>query len=237
MNVLAFTPKPQVQKSKANASRPVAPQVFDTLRDQIISLQLIPGTVLSRGDLQARFRLSSTPIRDALVKLQEEGLVEIYPQHATMVSLIDIPMAQQAQFLRRAIEQEAVRLLASSSKRLVVERLRSLIVEQKALAADNDLEGFSAADRAFHKALYDAACAPDLWALVRRHSGHIDRIRRLTLPAKGKYSEIIRDHTAITKAIARGDPALAQQALRDHLSRSIAHWEGMRGIFPGYFRD
>jgi GntR family transcriptional regulator, rspAB operon transcriptional repressor len=237
MSVLAYASRPGTSRPLADPSRHAAPQVFDALRDMIMSLQLVPGAVLSRVDLQAQFRLSSTPIRDALFKLQEEGLVEIYPQRATVVSLIDIPMAQQAQFLRRSIEQEVVRVLALAPDKALLRQLRAMIADQKNLAAKNDLEGFSAADRAFHKLLYDAAGAPGLWFLVRRHSGHIDRIRRLCLPAAGKYAEIVRDHTAVVKAIAGGDPHVAQGCLRDHLSRSIAHWDDMRGAFPGYFRD
>jgi DNA-binding GntR family transcriptional regulator len=63
---------------------------------------------------------------------------------------------------------------------------------------------------------------PDLWLLVRRRSGPIDRIRRLHLPMKGKAAQIVRDHAAIVRALADGRPARAEAALRDHLSRSLA---------------
>ena len=70
--------------------------VLDQLRDEILSLTLKPGTVLSRAELQERFELSSTPIRDALMRLQEEGLVDIFPQHATVVTAINTDHARQA---------------------------------------------------------------------------------------------------------------------------------------------
>ena len=77
-------------------SRHAAPQVFDYLRDQIIKLTLPPGAVISRQELQNLFGFSSTPVRDALMRLQEESLVEIFPQHATVVSPIDLKLARQA---------------------------------------------------------------------------------------------------------------------------------------------
>ena len=233
-------------------ARAAAPQVFDILRDEIISLRLPPRTVLSRVDLQARFGLSSTPIRDALMRLAEEGLVEIYPQRATIVSAIDLPVANQAQFLRRALEQEAVRLLCQrdsggTANRDLVRCLREIVARQREIATAGepvlgetgaqDYDAFIAADRDFHKTLYDAAGAPDLWVLMRRHSGHVDRIRRLNLPTEGKMQEIIRDHTAIIKAIAASDADGAQAAMRCHLSRSIAHWDDMRRAFPGHFTE
>src|SRR5687767_7668084 len=95
---------------RLDRSRQAAPQVFDHLREQILSLELAPGTVLSRAELADAFGLSQTPIRDALIRLAEEGLVDIFPQHATAVSRIDVGSARQAHFLRRAIETEVVRL-------------------------------------------------------------------------------------------------------------------------------
>src|SRR5204862_5238583 len=76
------------------------------------SLELPPGSPLSRAALAGQFGVSSTPIRDALMRLEEEGLVEVYPQHATVVSRIDVERAQQAHFLRQSLELEIVRLLA-----------------------------------------------------------------------------------------------------------------------------
>lgn len=214
-----------------------APQVFEQLRAQIIALTLKPGTPLSRTALQQQFKLSSTPIRDALMWLQEEGLVDIFPQSGTLVSLIDVPLARQAQFLRRSIEQEAVRVLAAKPDDALLARLRAIIAEQRIHERDDDLERFNDADLAFHRALYEAAGVPDLWALVRRRSGHIDRIRRLHLPIGGKAAQIVRDHVAIVNAIAKADPEQAARKLRDHLSRSLAFSAELRARFPTYFKE
>src|SRR5688572_12245681 len=94
-------------------SRHAAPQVFDYLREKIITLELPPGSLISRQELQTLFGFSSTPIRDALLQLQDESLVEIFPQHATVVSPISIKLARQAQFLRRSIELEALKTICA----------------------------------------------------------------------------------------------------------------------------
>ena len=220
-----------------NRGRHGAPPVFERLREQIISLVLVPGTVLSRAALQDELGVSSTPIRDALLRLQEEDLVEVFPQSATVVSPIDLDLARQAQFLRRSIEQEAVRTLAEKPDATLLKRLHAIVADQRRHAKTGDLQEFSEADERFHKAIYEAAGVPDLWALVRRHSGHIDRLRRLHLPVSGKANEIIRDHQSIVKAIESGDPDAAQKQLRDHLSRSLAYSAELRTQFPAYFRD
>ena len=210
--------------------------VLDQLRDEILSLTLKPGTVLSRAELQERFELSSTPIRDALMRLQEEGLVDIFPQHATVVTAINTDHARQAQFLRRSVELELVHQLALAPDDALIEQLRSLIRQQSAFADLGEHEAFSRADHAFHQQMYIAAEVAGLWHLVRRQSGHIDRLRRLNLPVEGKMHEIVRAHTAIVDAIAAQDPAGAQEALRHHLSRSIGLIDVLRERNPDYFK-
>ena len=214
-----------------------AAHVFETLRQDIIALTLAPGTVLSRAELQVRFGLSSTPVRDALMRLQEEGLVDVFPQHATVVSAIDLEKARQGQFLRRSVELEIVRTLALKPDDVVVERLNSLIRQQTAFSRLGEHGAFTAADQAFHKTMYEQANVSELWELVARHSGHIDRLRRLHLPVPGKMRDVIRDHQAIVDAIAAGKPDDAQAALRDHLSRSLGFVETLRLSHPGYFRQ
>ena len=115
--------------------------------------------------------------------------------------------------------------------------LKAAIAEQRQYAKANDLERFNEADLLFHKLLYDAAGVPELWAVVRRQSVHIDRIRRLHLPVKGKVTQIIRDHTAIVAAIADGKPDRAQTQMRNHLSQSLAFSSELRARFPAYFKE
>jgi DNA-binding GntR family transcriptional regulator len=220
-----------------DASRPAAEQVFEDLRHRIITLQLEPGTSINRAALQASYGLSSTPVRDALTRLSEEGLVDIFPQSATRVSLIDIAAARQAQFLRRAVEQEALRILAAMPDRDFVPELSSIVVRQRACATARNHDGFVELDYLFHFRLVELAGAGDLFALVRRQGGQIDRIRRLHLPVAGKMREIVREHGLIVKALEAGDAATAQAQLRDHLSRSLAYVATLKAAHPGYFRD
>lgn len=217
-------------------TRHAAPQVFDLLREKILGLELPPGAPLSRVALQQQFGLSSTPIRDALMRLQEEGLVDVFPQHATQVSLIDLDHARQAAFLRRAVEVETAHNLALQRDPVLIDRLRQNLKLQQAFADSGEILQFNAHDRAFHRLMYDAAGIPDLWTLVQRRQGHIERLRRLHLPMKGKVHQSLRDHMAIFEAIAAGDAETASREVRDHLSRSLSISEAIRAQHPGYFR-
>ncbi len=82
----ASAAQPRVPPIALDRDRQAAPQVFERLRGMIISLELPPGSPLSRAALAGQFGVSSTPIRDALMRLEEEGLVDVFPQYATVVS-------------------------------------------------------------------------------------------------------------------------------------------------------
>lgn len=218
-------------------SRQAAPQVFERLRELIVSLELTPGTVLSRQELAERFGLSQTPVRDALLRLGAEGLVDIFPQHATVVSRIDLSAARQSHFLRRAVELEVAHLLAEQADDGLIARLRRHLTRQQALVDGDDYAEFVRADHAFHQEMYESAGVPDLWDLVRRHSGQVDRLRRLHLPMSGKMQAVVRDHRRIVDAIAKRDSVLAQQRVREHLSGTLGKVDDIRQRFPAYVKD
>lgn len=215
-------------------TRQVAPQIAEILRDRILKLELAPQTVLSRAAIQLEFGVSQTPVRDALQQLADEGLVQIFPQSSTVVSPIDTEQALQAHFLRSAIEIEAVQKLTAANDARLMQALRRTIANQKAFCEAEDFESFDNEDRLFHKALYDAAGISTLWSLVRRHSVHIDRLRRLNLPRPGKMQSVLTEHTAIVAAMEKGDPAAAAATLRKHLSGTIALIATMASENPGF---
>jgi DNA-binding GntR family transcriptional regulator len=151
-----------------------------------------------------------------------------------VVSRIDIAQAVQAHFLRRAIELEVVGTLAGAPTELLAAQLRAQVDIQAALAAGDDYAKFIAADREFHRLMYVAAGVPDLFDLVRRRSGHVDRLRRLHLPAGGKAKAVVRDHRRIVDAIAAGDADLARQRVREHLSGTLGQIDQIRAAHPDY---
>lgn len=216
--------------------RQAAPQLYELLRQKIIALELSPGTVLSRAELALQFDVSQTPVREALLKLSEEKLVDVFPQASTRVSLIDISFARETHFLRRSIELELVRELALSHDPSLIDELKALLSMQENLRDTRNFAEFTEADMAFHRTLYRAADKEPLWYLVRSRSGHLDRLRRLHLPVVGKQERIISDHHRILDAINKRDPAKAQQSLRDHLSGTLEYIGQIQADYPLLFK-
>jgi len=213
----------------------VSQHVHEALRERIVRLNLAPGQSLSRPEIAEFYGVSQTPVRDAMLKLQEEGLLAIYPQSKTLVSKIDVGHARATQFLRLSLELEIGSCLAQNCemKRLVA--ARTALSRQKAALADQDLEHFAQLDRHFHFELYKAAGVADLWQLVTSRSGHIDRLRNLDLPEPGKPANIIHYHEQIVDAIEAGDRAATEAAIRAHLSGTLSKIDQIVANHPEFF--
>lgn len=215
-------------------SRNATVQVFEHLRELIVTLALEPGAVLPRNELTRYFNLSATPIRDALTRLGEEGLVDIFPQHITRVRSVDLASARQAHFLRLSVELEMVRMLAERPDPALSQTLVQLVEQQRACLATGDLKNFTRIDLTFHQQLYEAAQLEQLWTVMRSSSGNLDRLRRLHLPLNGKAQSILDEHAAIARAIGAGDPDSAQQYVRQHLSGTLSEIEELRLKYPSF---
>jgi DNA-binding GntR family transcriptional regulator len=226
-----------IRSGQLDRSRQVALQVHEILRDRILNVVLVPGTILSRASLQLEFGVSQTPVRDALMRLQEEGLVDVYPQYATVVAKIDVDHARQAQFLRLSIELEAVRRLTEEAPAETALELGKILARQKAVVSTETYDSFDGLDREFHRKLYEMTGMLQLWANVRRQSVNLDRLRRLNLPMPGKMQTVLMQHEAIVDAIASGKAENATAALRTHLSGTLSIIDAIRAKFPNFMLD
>ncbi|MBU8539157.1 GntR family transcriptional regulator [Falsiroseomonas tokyonensis] len=236
MNTVFPEAEPELSAlSPVGPRRSAADIAYARLREALISLALPPGSVVSRLAIAQRLGISQTPVREALIRLQDEHLIEVVPQSATRVSRIDLNHAREAHFLRLALEVEVVRRLARAPAPELGEALREELRRMRAVLADSDRATFAEADEAFHLALFSAARVPRLRELVRSRGGHLDRLRRLHLPEPGKTEAVLQQHEALAAAILAADVAGAEAALRAHLSGTFAEAERLRAANPAFF--
>lgn len=219
---------------RLDRSRSAASQVYDHLREMIVTLALEPGTSLSRTQVAEALELSPMPVRDALSRLEKEGLVEIFPQHLTRVRAIDLDSARQAHVLRLSVELEIVHGLAKAGDPVTAKLLQAAVIKQSACLEADDLGGFILFDQEFHKTMYEAAQLMTIWHMIRGASGNLDRLRRLHVPLNGKAQAVLEEHTGIAQAIAAGDAAGAQAWLRRHLSGTLTELDSLRARYPDF---
>lgn len=219
------------------ADRPSATsRVYEDLRQRILSLELPPGTNLLRAELAAQYQVSQTPIREAMQRLEQDRLVQIFPQSRTLVTRIDIPQIYEGHFLRTALETEVVRRLARMRAEDTVARAKVIVRMQEVIGEDRlQLQLFQRLDELFHQTLFEGLGQDSLHRLVRSRSGHLDRVRRLRAPSGEKIRRIIDGHLVILDGIEKGDEPAAVAAIHEHLSKTVSHVEELRSEFEDYF--
>jgi DNA-binding GntR family transcriptional regulator len=213
----------------------VGPQLMRALRDRIIRSELAPGMRLSEADVAASFGVSRQPVREAFIKLAEEGLVEVRPQRGTFVRKISTGAVMDARFVREAIEADIVKLVAENSEAALVVALTQILEAQRKVAL-NDPKSFIPLDDAFHRTLAEAAGKANAWRVIEGMKSQMDRVRQLST-AQFPMARLVDQHAAIVKAIAAHDPVAAETAMREHLRAILLDLPLIRQSLPEYFDD
>ena len=209
--------------------------IFETLREEIVIMALPPGAPLAEKVLTLRFGVSRTPVREALIRLAEIGLVDVFPQSGTFVARIPLAALPEAAAIRQTLERLTVERAAEIASVDDLETLDDILARQRFFAGRRDLRAFHEADEAFHEALATVAGYPGAWRVLKQVKVQIDRARQLTLPAPGRMNKVIGEHMVIRDAVARHDVASAGAAMREHLSKVILDLDLLRRRNPDFF--
>jgi len=214
---------------------PAHVQAYAAVRDAIVRAELQPGRQLSENELAAWIGVSRTPVREALVRLREERLVEIVPQLGTFVSRISPRAVGEAQFIREALECAALREGVASVSDDVVAALEGKVRAQRRARKSADHEAFYVLDDEFHHALCDLSGHGAVWAISERAKGHLNRVRRLSVLRPHYLDEMISEHGSVVAAIAQRDQVAAEDALRHHLRMVLCELPRIRTDHPDFF--
>jgi DNA-binding GntR family transcriptional regulator len=218
------------------ATRPVTTttdQVFENLHSAIVALELPPGTKMSEADIARQFDISRQPVRDAFFRLSELGFLQIRPQRATLVSKISVDAVRQASFIRCALEMACLRDLVRLRTDADVAELDMLLARQKAVIDADEPRQFHDLDDLMHKRMCEMSGHGYVWNLIRDQKSHMDRVRRLSLPANAPRA--YQDHIAIIETVRNQDLPAAEASLNEHLCRIFDMLDGIREANPDFF--
>jgi DNA-binding GntR family transcriptional regulator len=192
-------------------------QAYETLREMIVRGEMAPETRISEPELTQRLGISRTPLREALLRLAQDGLVSIFPQSGSFVAPIRLEEVEEAQFIREHLECAIIRQVAAGIDARGLAGLRSLLAQQQEASDLGDFERFYILDEAFHAEFCTLAGRKGVWRLIERSKVHMDRVRRLSLPIALQVPRLTAQHRAIVEAVGSGDATAAEAALRIHL--------------------
>lgn len=222
--------------SEAEARRgSKADQVYNDLKEDILSGALEPGAAIDKLALCERLGVSRFPVSSAINRLAYERLVAIEPQHGSFVAKISVEDVRELMMVRRALETEIAAQAAERLPREGIEDIERNLRYQQAAVDARDLAGFYALDVEFHRLLTTHLELVRTGELLDGLRSHLERVRRLLMTPPGRMPQTYVEHGAIAKAIARGDPESARTAMRDHLVETTELFETFAKDRPNLF--
>ncbi len=200
--------------------KPLREIVFESLRDAILNQTLEPGERLMEIQLAEEMGVSRTPVREAIRKLELEGLVVMVPRKGVYVAGISIRDIHEVFEVRASLEGLAARLAA---QRITPDELdlmeRSLFIEAGEIDKD-DLGNIVKTDTDFHELLYKAARNLRLYQMVNNLQEQLLRFRSTSLARPGRSKDALDEHRKILEALALGDSKLAEKLAIEHIENA-----------------
>ena len=206
-----------------------------TIKENIISLELAPGSQISENELAVEMGLSRTPVREALIELSKVKIVDIQPQKKSTIPLIDYDMVEESRLMRSLLECAVVELDCEMAEPEDLERLNENIRLQNLYLDDFYSGQFMNLDNQFHGMLFSIAKKAQVFGLIQNISLHFDRVRTMALSSV-KNTKIVQDHVDLVDAIRRKDTGAARELMELHLNRYDIDAAALRSAYPQYFK-
>ncbi len=206
-----------------------------TIKENIVRLELAPGSKVSESEIAAGLGLSRTPVREALQELSRERIVEIYPQRGSIIALVDYTLVDEARFMRQCLECGVADVLAQRAGTMDFSSLRENLELQEYYLHSGNLEKLLELDNQFHQELYRLAGYENCYRMMAGMYLHFDRVRWMATKTVDQEPNV-EDHRAIYQAIIQGNSQEAAKAVREHLMRYKVDEARLRREYPGYFK-
>lgn len=238
-----ITEERQTDGGETNVTRlldrrlPAADQIYNALREEIITCRIPPNEAISENRVCGMFAVSRSPVRIALTRLAEDGLIDIFPQRGTFVAPIKMKQVIESQFARTALEialvEEATRKWTPDHS---AEAHRNLD-DQRQHAASGEAWEFYLDNERFHYLIARAAGLEGVWKTVQSVKMLWDRIGHLANRVPGHCEDIITEHEAIVASVDSGDARAAVKAMRVHMRSVFTGIARLRPLHEDYFTD
>ena len=211
--------------------------VYETLRTNILHLELKPGTKMSEQEISDEFQVSRTPVREVFVHLLQDGLVDIYPQRGTYVSLIDLKGLEEGRFVRELLEKAVILEAAGRLSKDDIFQLESNLASQEISYRNKNYLQMLALDDAFHGMIFRACGKERTWHMIQQLNYDFLRVRVLRLSHDFHWDKILSQHQAIFEALKKCDAQGCEGLMGEHLRLVIVEKDGLTSEFPEYFAD
>jgi DNA-binding GntR family transcriptional regulator len=197
---------------------------YRVLKDNIMTLNLKPGELLSEADLSEKLGISRTPIREVLMRLKNEHLIEVKPQTGTYISLIDANLIEEAMFMRYTLEKEVLKTVSNNiNDNLLMELEKNLFAQKLIANRDDSAIEFHKLDKKFHQLLFEGSNKKNIWNSILNISTHYNRMR-LLFEMQANKEEIINQHEEYLNVIKNKSLDDIDRIVTKHIKGKAKEW-------------
>jgi DNA-binding GntR family transcriptional regulator len=209
--------EPSVLPAEAPAARLVAERAYVDLRDRIVTLRLLPGTVLREDELMREMEIGRTPLREAVKRLALENLVAVQPRRGTFVTDVEAADIVNISEVRAVLEGYAAELAALRMNGEARSAAAALVEEIEEVTRPHDQEWLMRFDERIHRFTWEAAGNPYLTETLERYFTHSLRIWYLVLDRVPGLGHAVHDQLHLLEALLERDGARARTIMREHV--------------------
>jgi len=207
---------------------------YRIIRENIINLEIKPGTLVSEQDIADELGLSRTPVHEALQELSRTKIVEVKPQRGSFVSLVDMALIEESLFMRSTIEAAVTKMACEIATKEQLSQLEENVTLQEFYLSKNNLDKIMELDNAFHEFMYQITNKMQCYYVVKTMNIHYDRFRELRLHASNP-DIIVTEHKKILEAMMAKDSEKAKELSVAHLNRLHLDAQEVMKKYPEYF--
>lgn len=198
---------------------------YRVLKDNIMSLDLKPGELLSESNLSETLNISRTPIREILMRLKNEHLIEVKPQAGTYVSLINRDLINEAIFMRSVLEKEVLKEACREfPEELFIELEKNLFAQKLVVDKEGKEIEFHNLDKNFHRLIFLGCNKGNIWDNIMNISTHYNRMRLLS-EMKSNKMQIIKHHEEMLEIIKNNEFDKIDTYVNKHIVEPANEWE------------
>ncbi|MCR5085072.1 MAG: GntR family transcriptional regulator [Succinivibrionaceae bacterium] len=234
------TPHARIPPHEFSPGRPLNLQAYDLLRSLIVNATLPPGIAFTANEVSAQLGISRQPVRDALMRLSRDGLVEVVPQSGCQVARISVGNIAPVCFIRSAIECACARAagrLGAAEREGIEGQMGKCLMLQREAAAQGEAghAAFSAQDDRFHELLCSLSGHTRPWEEIQDLKANVDRIRYLAMGRYPTLGALADEHAAILAALREGEVERCCTLIEAHDRALEITYVGIRADHPGWF--
>ncbi len=210
--------------------------IYKILRANIMNLSYAPGSRIQEAEIAEKLNISRTPIREAIIRLVHEKLINVFPQRGIYVSLIDLQLVEESKFIRETLERRVIELACLDFPQEGLFRLEKALLLQELCIIENKFNEFYEHDSNMHGIIFAGCQKEKTWEMIEQMNTHYNRVRILGISHGYELPQLLEEHRAIVNSIRSHDVQSGVKALDGHLNKVRIDLRKMLEDFPEYFR-